>query len=152
MKICADCKFSKEEIKFYKNKQNKDGLYSYCIECSRLRMKKWAKVNNAHKTTYHRVWRQKNPEKVKAINARQIKRKKLKTFKIDDEQYNNMICIQNNLCAICSKESKQRALAIDHCHKTKKIRGLLCSKCNRGLGFFNDDSNLLTKAIEYLSK
>ena len=53
------------------------------------------------------------------------------------------------LCAIC--ESKER-LVVDHCHKTKVIRGVLCTPCNIGLGHFADDPERLAKAIEYLKR
>lgn len=61
----------------------------------------------------------------------------------------------NGKCAICEEpESKERwrCLAVDHCHNTGKIRQLLCWKCNSGLGLFNDDKQLLTNAIKYLTK
>lgn len=60
---------------------------------------------------------------------------------------------QGGVCAICKKKcSSGRALAIDHCHKTNKVRGLLCTRCNRGLGFFLDRPDLLVKASEYLKQ
>lgn len=69
-----------------------------------------------------------------------------------------MIQRQDNRCAICRKvevgrhqSGKLRELAVDHCHETGKLRGLLCSKCNLGLGMFNDDWLVLDNAIEYLS-
>lgn len=57
---------------------------------------------------------------------------------------------QNHACAICGRIMKDK-LFIDHCHKTGKIRGLLCPTCNAGLGFFRDDPNLLKNAVMYLS-
>jgi Recombination endonuclease VII len=58
---------------------------------------------------------------------------------------------QNNLCAICSAPAKQnKTLSIDHCHETGKIRGLLCSKCNMGLGLLGDTAESLRKALQYL--
>ena len=68
------------------------------------------------------------------------------------EQYNNMLKAQNYSCAICGEEDEVegRRLAIDHCHTTGQVRGLLCGKCNRGLGLFYDNEDLLQKAIQYL--
>ena len=59
---------------------------------------------------------------------------------------------QNNCCAICGKSqnNENRRFAIDHCHKTGKIRGLLCYTCNNGLGSFKDNVIFLLNAINYL--
>lgn len=63
---------------------------------------------------------------------------------------------QNKSCAVCFQEfpvekiSKRNGLFVDHCHTSGKVRGLLCLKCNSGLGMFNDNINLLTNALEYL--
>ncbi len=60
---------------------------------------------------------------------------------------------QGGVCAICKNVcSSGRSLAIDHCHKKNTFRGLLCTKCNRGLGFFNDDILIIQNAINYLKK
>jgi hypothetical protein len=75
-------------------------------------------------------------------------------------KYNEMLELQDGVCKICKKEetaksrnsSKSRGLAIDHCHETGQVRGLLCTKCNTALGGFKDDPNLLKKAIEYLNE
>lgn len=61
---------------------------------------------------------------------------------------------QNLSCAICGKKQSTlvKKLHIDHCHKTKKVRGLLCFNCNSAIGHFKDDVNLLKLAIKYLEK
>jgi hypothetical protein len=60
---------------------------------------------------------------------------------------------QNNCCAICKKTCiTGRSLSIDHDHNTNKVRGLLCIKCNQGLGFFNDSIDLLQGAMIYLTQ
>jgi protein-arginine kinase activator protein McsA len=62
-----------------------------------------------------------------------------------------MFDAQNGQCAIC-KKVQARTLHVDHCHNSSKVRGLLCQKCNMAIGLFNDNSDLLKKAIKYLSK
>jgi hypothetical protein len=74
-------------------------------------------------------------------------------FNLSEEQYKLMFDNQDGKCAICGKHQNEfkQALAVDHSHVTGKIRGLLCFKCNRGLGCFNDNVNDIEKAITYLN-
>ena len=73
-----------------------------------------------------------------------------RNFGITEEQYDEMVKSQNGVCAICKRVGARR-LAVDHCHTTNNVRGLLCHKCNRGIGNFNDSTELLRNAISYLS-
>lgn len=66
-------------------------------------------------------------------------------------QYDQMVNNQKGLCAICNNPETKRKLSVDHDHKTGVIRGLLCTKCNLGLGYFKDDPTQLMKAAEYLN-
>lgn len=77
-----------------------------------------------------------------------------RTFGITLDEYNGMYESQNGLCAICGKpdEVEGRRLAVDHNHDTGHIRALLCGNCNRGLGNFQDDPEMLVKATRYLIK
>ena len=69
------------------------------------------------------------------------------------EQYDKMFEGQNGVCAICGGINKSdRRLAIDHNHETGKIRGLLCSNCNTGIGMLKENINILCSAISYLGK
>lgn len=80
-------------------------------------------------------------------------------YRISSDFYLTMIRQQNNVCKICnlpetttdSRYGKIRVLSVDHCHKTNKIRGLLCENCNRALGLFKDSTILLDVAINYLT-
>lgn len=90
-------------------------------------------------------------------NSEKAKSYAIKThYNLSLEEYNELLKIQNNVCKICKKpettktsKGKIRLLNIDHCHKTNKIRGLLCSPCNRGIGFFKDSPELLRAAALY---
>lgn len=71
-------------------------------------------------------------------------------FGISEKQYLDMLEIQGGVCAICGKKETSRNLAVDHDHKTGLVRGLLCQKCNTGLGLLSDSLTMLEKAIKYL--
>lgn len=76
-----------------------------------------------------------------------------KTYGLTPAQFEAMLEAQNGKCAICGKEAPnhhKKRLNVDHCHTVGTIRGLLCDACNRGLGLFKDDLDLLRKAIAYL--
>lgn len=79
------------------------------------------------------------------------------SYNITVEEYSQMLLIQNGVCAICKlpetriMNGKVMSLCIDHNHKTNKVRGLLCAKCNSAIGNFFDDKNLLMSAFQYLS-
>ena len=71
-------------------------------------------------------------------------------------EYMDMHEAQGGLCAICGqpettlKKGQPAMLAVDHCHTSGKVRGLLCMSCNLGLGYFKDDEAVLENAIRYL--
>ncbi|AXH72004.1 MAG: recombination endonuclease VII [Podoviridae sp. ctbj_2] len=77
-----------------------------------------------------------------------------KKFGITLAKYAEMHKEQNGVCLICSQPERtpNRNLAVDHCHTTGKVRGLLCGHCNKGIGHFYDRIDLLNKSIEYLEK
>jgi len=90
--------------------------------------------------------REKN-KKDPLFNRRQnLKRK----FRITLEQYDKILKEQEGICIICKVPPNGANLAVDHDHNTGKIRGLLCNKCNNGLGCFNDNIFKLKAAINYL--
>jgi hypothetical protein len=73
-------------------------------------------------------------------------------YGITVEDFDSMIKNQNGECAICGgvRVIVQGGLCVDHCHKTNKVRGLLCNHCNTALGKFDDNIELLKNAIKYL--
>ncbi len=107
---------------------------------------------NSHKEyyiEYHRKWKKKNKERLKTYR----KNLGLKKYGITLEDFNQILEKQNYKCLICNKhtlESKPYGLVVDHNHKTENVRGLLCDRCNTGLGNFQDSIDVLQSAIEYL--
>jgi hypothetical protein len=95
-----------------------------------------------------RDWIKANPEKKKDQRLRL-------TYGISRVDFLEMLAIQNNRCAICGYTSETHGAlfpVVDHCHKTGKIRGLLCMNCNQGLGKFKDSHNNLLGAAMYLQR
>lgn len=81
-----------------------------------------------------------------------------KQYDLSLEQFINILVEQKNACLICERvfthhnDTGKKGLSphVDHCHETGMVRGLLCDRCNRGLGHFLDDSTLMLKAASYL--
>lgn len=80
-----------------------------------------------------------------------------KNYGLSLEEYDAILTAQGGACAICGTQRNENhhtgrlmPLTVDHCHKTGKVRGLLCGACNRGLGDFRDNPDNLRKAIDYL--
>ena len=78
------------------------------------------------------------------------------TYGISKPDYITMLKMQGGVCAICGKgqrnTTKKKALSVDHCHASGKIRGLLCSACNSAIGHLEDDIPRMSSAIDYLKK
>lgn len=109
------------------------------------------KSNKKHRVKYNsveRAWRASNKEKIKNYSTKRI----LGTYGITPEDFDRMFAAQEGRCAICFRhqiEFKKR-LAVDHCHKTEKVRLLLCGPCNTALGLFQDSPELLRTAADYI--
>ena len=73
-------------------------------------------------------------------------------YGLTPEKYEEILLRQNNGCAICEEpiDSRSRKLHVDHDHETGIVRGILCTMCNPGLGYFRNNSKLLIKAANYL--
>jgi nitrate/TMAO reductase-like tetraheme cytochrome c subunit len=80
--------------------------------------------------------------------------KLINRYNITEKEYLDMLKKQKNCCKICGihKKNLKRSLAVDHCHSTDKVRGLLCINCNRGMGYLQDDIEMLKSAIKYLEE
>jgi hypothetical protein len=95
-----------------------------------------------------RRWRERNPETAK---QRGRNNDYLRKYNISLEQYDEMLKAQQGVCAICATSCDTGMnLAVDHCHDTNKIRGLLCKNCNTAIGLFKEDVENMNKAINYI--
>lgn len=117
-------------------------------------------VRKAAKDIWQRKWESANPEKMAAIGAKRQKTQRnkdwqrnhllKKKFGITLERYRQMHAEQGGLCAICMMPPGKKALAVDHCHETGKVRALLCGKCNPMLGLAKESPLVFMAAIAYL--
>ena len=127
-------------------------------ERSRESVRRWEAKNPSKKREYDRIGYLRHREKRLAKSKLRrsdpdIRLKYLlkKYYDLPLEEYKNLVEEQRGLCAICGNKQKGR-LHVDHCHNTKKVRGLLCQACNHGLGHFRDNASYLVSAIFYLTK
>lgn len=166
-----------------KNGEKIEGQQLRCRICRREKDMKWKNANREKHIASSSRWRNENkehylewlrqdrlinPEKhkkwkniSKEKQGRNWRRKEaMDKYGFTIENYEKMLEVQNNLCAICFKSETRKSrtegniarLCVDHCHKTNIVRGLLCSDCNTGIGKLNDSIETLQSAINYLNK
>ena len=111
-----------------------------------------------YQSEYRKKHREKAREAVVAWRHTDNGRNKilLRTYGITLDQYNKMLAEQGGVCAICLQpekimhSGKIKRLSVDHDHKTGKIRGILCHRCNTTLGQYEDNPDLMRNLITYL--
>jgi len=133
IKTCTSCLRVLETTDFHKNKTTIDGLCYLCKDCNSRKAKVWKKNNVEKNKTHH------------------YQRKYGLTF----ADYGVILSQQNSRCAVCLthfSDAQRGVLFVDHCHKTGKVRGLLCQNCNTAIGLLKDSPLFCTKAAEYLLK
>ena len=125
-KVCPSCEKELPLTKFPINKKNlSSGRASHCKEC--------------RKTRY--------PKTFVATRASHLRSR----YGLEPEEYLVLFQNQNGKCAICKTSISMAGTGhVDHCHKTNKVRGLLCHGCNTGIGKLKDNVDILQSALEYL--
>ena len=141
MKTCTVCRNTKNIDCFYKRAASPDGYATQCKTCDNERRK---------------AWKEANPE----ANQRSSRNNQLlKRYGMTLSEYEELLNGQNGKCGICYTSEnytghtgyrKDWSWSVDHCHKTGKIRGLLCNNCNRALGLFKDNKEVMLKALSWL--
>lgn len=158
-KNCTVCKLNKSTKEFCFDKRMKLKLSSKCKACNYLKLKEWRAKNRLKVNESNKAYKKRHPEQTRQHRLKHSKiyykktgwkKRILKRYGISYTTFESMKLEQKNKCAICDKEEVE--LHIDHCHKTGKIRGLLCQKCNTGIGLLGDDLLILNKAVKYLNE
>lgn len=150
MKVCIKCLVEKEDDQFHIRRINSDGRDNKCKICATNYRRDQQKKQRAKLGKFPRKL-----NKYKNKSKEYQKDKFLKyQYGISLDDYNVIFANQKGCCAICSKHQihLDKTLHVDHCHKTSKIRGLLCSMCNQALGMLEDNVDTLEKAKNYLIK
>ena len=129
-KQCSLCKTIKSLTDFPKNKQGKYGVHSQCLVC-RQQVHKYKYANG---------------------DSYALRLKKLYNLSVDE--YEQMYAEANGCCQVCGikEEHLNKRLAVDHCHTTGKVRGLLCTKCNTALGQLEDSLEIISSLYSYLKE
>jgi len=176
MKTCTTCELPYSLDEFYKRIKGEDARCKSCTKAASRRdyaenHEKRDAQKREHRRLNPEIWllrerkyRLKNRDKIRACkkayktrNPNQQRAAHLrKEYGITLLEYQEMLGRQNGVCAICSlpeslvKHGKIISLAVDHRHHDGTIRGLLCSKCNLGIGYLGDSPKLLTAAATYI--
>ncbi len=147
-KICAKCDINKHFSEY--NRHSSGVMKSVCKVCVAADKRKHYDENKSSVLQYQKDYRKKCPDIIRDAHYR-------KHYNITLNYFLELEKAQGGLCKICQRpestrdqNGKVKPLHVDHCHKTGEVRGLLCCKCNRGLGHFFDDVLLFERAIIYL--
>lgn len=119
-----------------------------CRQCGRDQKALWRKAHPKVVKERWEKWANENKEKIKDSKLKRLYGLSVKSYKL-------LLLRQSKRCAICNRHENfvyRGKLDIDHCHKTGKVRGLLCSSCNNILGRCKDSIHVLKMAIKYLNK
>lgn len=142
MKKCTVCKKELPYTEYHRSKVTKDGYGYRCRACDKKARHKY---------------REENKERFREIS----RRKQLKhRYGLSIEEYNAILKRQGGCCAVCGTDTNNYMtgntevanFAVDHCHSTGKVRGLLCNQCNRAIGMLGDTPESVLRAYEYLKK
>lgn len=148
---CKACSYEYSDAWRRKNKERvlarKRELYHKDAAASAAKAKEYRDKRRSTYSAKQKEW----------YDAQSSEKKKgygLKKYGITLEQYQQMLEAQGGGCAICGAETNKngKSLFVDHCHDTGAVRGILCYKCNTGLGSFKDNATLLARAVSYLTR
>lgn len=147
-KICKKCGVEKPIEEFHRDSGLRDGRKNACVNCKLKSHAVWRDKNREVERGRSKKFREANPEE----SRRRVRKSELKVkYGLTFDAFEKLKTEQNNCCACCGVTFEDTP-HIDHIHGRLPVvvRGLLCSKCNTGLGMFDDSPDALQKAIWYL--
>ncbi len=145
-RVCSDCHQELPCSAFYPRFERSGHVRSYCKPCANIRARDYRRTNPDSGRRAAKKWYQNG-------GSNKIRENRLlKKYGISLRQFEEIEKAQNGKCAICGMVPTSTRLHVDHCHKTGKVRGLLCVVCNRGIGQFSESVELLHSAARYLEK
>ena len=162
-KACKKCGEIKSLERFHRASVMRDGHRNECKDCWAAARKIYYQRNRERMIDNVRRWRRENPERYRETRQRYLEthgeQKKARDreghlrrkYGVTQNIFEALVAAQLGHCAICGA-SEGMALHVDHDHRTKKVRGLLCGKCNKAIGLLNDDPELLVAAKLYLER
>ena len=146
MKVCTKCRREKPASEFGKNKQHRDGLDSWCRTCIKKRNReRWANDPD---------YRKRRNGIVREYQAAHPDVRRKSHFKRDYgltlDQHKAMYLAQNGCCGLCHEPVEYDKTDTDHDHKTGRVRGLLCRRCNLLIGNIENNDRLLYDAFKWI--
>lgn len=145
-RICKKCGVEKQLENFPKRSGKSAHLRNHtCKSCWAQNMKDWRLANPEKEKNARQKWRENNPDRLKYLSRKNGLERK---YGITIDDWNVMFSSQNGKCKICNTSGIR--LVVDHCHKSGNVRMLLCDQCNKGLGCFKDDPELMKRASEVI--
>ncbi|MCW2778268.1 MAG: vBYenPAB5 [Frankiales bacterium] len=149
MLTCVECGVTKCADQFHREASRATGRNRRCKTCRNAINRAHVAKDRARRQESMLRWRAENPERY----AESVKAHKLRSYGLTLVQYRALVEEQQDRCAICGDPEKEGwDLAVDHCHRTGRVRGLLCRRCNVGLGLLRDRPDLLRAAASYLER
>lgn len=150
-KTCRSCGETKPGAEFARDRSKPDGCDTRCRPCAAESMRRYRlehpdRVRATKRRTY-----QKNYPKVREYRLKRL-------YGLTRSEYDALLAAQSGRCKICGRTETHtsnggdavRELAVDHCHDTGQVRGLLCGRCNSAIGLLGHDEELLLAAVRYL--
>lgn len=180
MKQCNACQQMKPLTEYTVNKAIKDGYSNRCKVCYNTGRKHW-RIENPEKASeadkrnrvkklerikeYRKAYWAANKERLSVMTKKwkednrdtecrkSLNRETVKRYGITLEEKYKMVTEQQNRCLICGNEfSSSKDTHVDHNHTTRKVRGILCGRCNAGIGNFRENAEYLAGAIRYIKE